>query len=67
MHSKYQDPLRVLLEFIASVSLTDPFCVFTVNSHNFYHNMDGVAGHRLQSGGCPRLRSGTNSENERWD
>jgi hypothetical protein len=32
MRSKYQDPLHVLLEYIASVSLTgtDPFRFFTV-------------------------------------
>jgi hypothetical protein len=67
IRSKYQDPLHVLLEYIASVSPTDPFCVSCMLLRLFYANTDGVAGHRLPSGACSRLRPRTNSGGERWD
>ena len=45
MRSKRQDPLHVLLEYIATVSTADECYIFNVNS-----NLDGAAVSRLRYG-----------------
>ena len=46
---KYQDPLHLLLEYVAEVSTDDPSRVYALGS-----NMDYTARDRLRYGPCPR-------------
>lgn len=56
---KYQDPMVLLLEYLAKVSALDPCCVFTSIHINSIVNR--VACTTLRCGSCSRRRLATNS------